>query len=56
MGGLVGTEAIDTSMNQKNLNYEIETLTGAMLSRVRGSMNQKNLNYEIETLLLGSES
>ena len=37
-------------MNQKNLNYEIETV--AKLPQedvVHLSMNQKNLNYEIET-------
>ena len=37
-------------MNQKNLNYEIETAYGAgWFYIVLQSMNQKNLNYEIET-------
>ena len=40
-------------MNQKNLNYEIETRLSYVLvplSYLIGAMNQKNLNYEIETL------
>ena len=37
-------------MNQKNLNYEIETVPDVYRQFVaRFSMNQKNLNYEIET-------
>ena len=38
-------------MNQKNLNYEIETLTvfGHGIHTSSFAMNQKNLNYEIET-------
>ena len=45
-------------MNQKNLNYEIETTFEitfmATLKRAKElcTMNQKNLNYEIETRLL----
>ena len=40
----------DLPMNQKNLNYEIETKSYlCRLSRPGRSMNQKNLNYEIET-------
>ena len=38
-------------MNQKNLNYEIET--GQKVRELRKEhkpMNQKNLNYEIETV------
>ena len=38
-------------MNQKNLNYEIETSISAFMD-IKGhllAMNQKNLNYEIET-------
>ncbi len=40
------------AMNQKNLNYEIET-TQKWHRRCCPckSMNQKNLNYEIETYL-----
>ena len=39
-------------MNQKNLNYEIETNILCLLcNQSIGSMNQKNLNYEIETIL-----
>ena len=38
------------AMNQKNLNYEIETaVDDAALVKVVVAMNQKNLNYEIET-------
>ena len=38
------------AMNQKNLNYEIETGRPPVLPLSRRlSMNQKNLNYEIET-------
>ena len=37
------------SMNQKNLNYEIETIIQSNVEEVEASMNQKNLNYEIET-------
>ena len=38
-------------MNQKNLNYEIETLAaGCSPAWTMSTMNQKNLNYEIETL------
>ena len=36
-------------MNQKNLNYEIETLSMLLVRRCSVAMNQKNLNYEIET-------
>ena len=36
-------------MNQKNLNYEIETQEFKSRCSVLLSMNQKNLNYEIET-------
>ena len=36
-------------MNQKNLNYEIETPPQELASDRDESMNQKNLNYEIET-------
>ena len=37
-------------MNQKNLNYEIETqMECTLLTMVMIPMNQKNLNYEIET-------
>ena len=37
-------------MNQKNLNYEIETLNQAPPQPAPPeAMNQKNLNYEIET-------
>ena len=38
-------------MNQKNLNYEIETglLVFSCHPLRRMTMNQKNLNYEIET-------
>ena len=37
-------------MNQKNLNYEIETGGNNLgLSFNPRPMNQKNLNYEIET-------
>ena len=40
-------------MNQKNLNYEIETVYDVreQLDSVL-AMNQKNLNYEIETWLM----
>ena len=38
------------TMNQKNLNYEIETRIRNGKEYVDLSMNQKNLNYEIETL------
>ena len=37
-------------MNQKNLNYEIETEpTPDLIASANAPMNQKNLNYEIET-------
>ena len=37
-------------MNQKNLNYEIETTHERQSHQdLRPTMNQKNLNYEIET-------
>ena len=38
-------------MNQKNLNYEIETEIDYRVAAYydRQPMNQKNLNYEIET-------
>ena len=36
-------------MNQKNLNYEIETINLCMRALILLAMNQKNLNYEIET-------
>ena len=40
------------TMNQKNLNYEIETISRIALSpRITITMNQKNLNYEIETVV-----
>ena len=42
-------------MNQKNLNYEIETSTAQAPDQIGiddGTMNQKNLNYEIETLII----
>ena len=41
------------AMNQKNLNYEIETphlITRIIRQKVSFSMNQKNLNYEIENV------
>ena len=40
-------------MNQKNLNYEIETRPTEhhRTGRAHRPMNQKNLNYEIETTL-----
>ena len=37
-------------MNQKNLNYEIETCRKGYHRIVVQPMNQKNLNYEIEKL------
>ena len=38
------------TMNQKNLNYEIETILSCRRNGHRcAAMNQKNLNYEIET-------
>ena len=40
-------------MNQKNLNYEIETPEERAIEREPIlAMNQKNLNYEIETSLM----
>ena len=40
------------AMNQKNLNYEIETIMTLIVTLWRSfAMNQKNLNYEIETHL-----
>ena len=45
------------AMNQKNLNYEIETPMRIMFVDIGNfypeAMNQKNLNYEIETVLTG---
>ena len=39
-----------SSINQKTLNYEIETVSGSMTDRtLTESINQKTLNYEIET-------
>ena len=40
-------------MNQKNLNYEIETdcQDRSELRMIVLTMNQKNLNYEIETII-----
>ena len=40
-------------MNQKNLNYEIETVDSfhRFGCGERDAMNQKNLNYEIETII-----
>ena len=41
----------NTSMNDKNLNYEIETRRMWRLRKQTAiSMNDKNLNYEIETI------
>ena len=44
------TAPVSTAMNQKNLNYEIETASVIFDKAVPlDAMNQKNLNYEIET-------
>ena len=47
---IVAASASSTTMNQKNLNYEIETTELSNRSDQTSSdpMNQKNLNYEIE--------
>ena len=37
------------SLNEKNLNSEIETITTSMLGIKRTTLNEKNLNSEIET-------
>ena len=46
-----GVRRIRRAMNQKNLNYEIETQMLTRLDNLKvKAMNQKNLNYEIETI------
>ena len=47
------TPVIPATMNQKNLNYEIETCRSTVIDTAL-AMNQKNLNYEIETMSGGS--
>ena len=50
MAEKVGMASWEDAMNQKNLNYEIETERGwGAPPRDGVTMNQKNLNYEIET-------
>ena len=45
-----GALLCSSSMNQKNLNYEIETVLTVLFGTWSDfAMNQKNLNYEIET-------
>ena len=44
------SNAYITTMNYKNLNYEIETRgNNSFTTSSQMSMNYKNLNYEIET-------
>ena len=43
-----------SSMNYKNLNYEIETTLSR--ARIGVTMNYKNLNYEIETTTVAGVS
>ena len=53
MRAIAPPNCFNESMNQKNLNYEIETIPlVATDSNGVPTMNQKNLNYEIETLAL----
>ena len=40
------------TINDKNLNYEIETAINSYASRTALPINDKNLNYEIETLTI----
>ena len=48
IGGCLGIN-VSCSINDKNLNYEIETYDWKPVSESSFAINDKNLNYEIET-------